>query len=98
MEPAVLCITLFAMTFMLSANTPLETPRQAIGGAFVAGVFAFLGGEFTSWGFISDDTKLNRCLIRYANTLFNCWKTLERRHASEGLHGAPTKGIPSQPR
>ncbi|KAG5661511.1 hypothetical protein KAF25_005633 [Fusarium avenaceum] len=44
MELAVLFITLFAMAFMIAANTPLETPRQAIGGAFVAGVLSLLGG------------------------------------------------------
>jgi hypothetical protein len=64
MEPAVLYITLFAITFVFSANTPLETPRQAIGGAFAAGVLSVLGGESTSWGFIPDMilTK-NRCHI-----------------------------------
>ncbi|KAM0199158.1 hypothetical protein ACHAPA_001610 [Fusarium lateritium] len=44
MEPAVLFITLLAMVFVLPANTPWETPRQAIAGALTAGVFAFLGG------------------------------------------------------
>ncbi|CAJ0553433.1 Ff.00g119450.m01.CDS01 [Fusarium sp. VM40] len=44
MELAVLFITLFAMAFMIAANTPLETPRQAIGGAFIAGVLSLLGG------------------------------------------------------
>ncbi|KIL89008.1 hypothetical protein FAVG1_07402 [Fusarium avenaceum] len=44
MELAVLFVTLFAMAFMIAANTPLETPRQAIGGAFVAGVLSLLGG------------------------------------------------------
>jgi hypothetical protein len=99
MEPAVLYITLFAMVFVFSANTPLETPRQAIGGALAVGVFAFLGGELTSLGFIPDMilTK-SRCLIRCANRLFNCRKTLGRRHPSRVLHGASANGIPSQPR
>ncbi|KAM0249401.1 hypothetical protein ACHAP5_002790 [Fusarium lateritium] len=45
MEPAVLFITLLAMAFVLSANTPFETPRQAAAGALAAEVFAFLGGK-----------------------------------------------------
>ncbi|KAM0346445.1 hypothetical protein ACHAPU_005510 [Fusarium lateritium] len=44
MEPAVIFITALAMVFVFSANTPKETPLQAIGVTFAAGVLAILGG------------------------------------------------------
>ncbi|KAM0562151.1 hypothetical protein ACHAPJ_002596 [Fusarium lateritium] len=37
-------ITIFVMSFAFFANSPLQTPVQAIGAAFAIGFSAFLGG------------------------------------------------------
>lgn len=78
MELAVLFITLFAMAFMIAANTPLETPRQAIGGAFIAGVLSLLGGEFTPYGFTPDMilTRIGAPFVAeiLSSTVRNLWK------------------------
>ncbi|KAF5669655.1 hypothetical protein FHETE_4895 [Fusarium heterosporum] len=44
MEPAVVFITMLAMVFVFSANTPMETPLQAVGAALTTGFVAILGG------------------------------------------------------